>query len=153
MRAVSASGDRTLRVWDLSSGRTLHPLRGHARDVYCVAVAPHGATAVSASADATLRVWDLRAGRNLHALKGHTGPVFGVTVTPDGKRALSTSADRTLRLWDLESGRHLAGFECDDRARSFTVSPDGRTVVVGDASGLIYVLGLSSEEEQPGWSR
>ena len=68
-------------------------------------------------------------------------------------RAVSTSPDRTLRLWELESGRQLTAFECRDRVRSCAVSPDGQTVIAGDASGMVYVLGLGPEEAHAGWSR
>ena len=145
-RAVSASADSTVRLWDLQSRCALHSLEGHSAGVWCVAVTPDGTRAVSASADATLRAWDLQTGRALHALEGHTEPVFFVTVTPDGTRAVSTSPDKTVRLWDLESGRQLASFECNDRARSCAVSPDGGTVVAGDAGGMVYVLRLPSGE-------
>ena len=33
-RAVSASDDKTLKVWDLESGRELRTLEGHATCVY-----------------------------------------------------------------------------------------------------------------------
>jgi hypothetical protein len=58
---ISASEDRTLRVWDLASGRVLATLEGHAGRINACAVTPDGRRVVSASEDRTLRVWDLRA--------------------------------------------------------------------------------------------
>jgi WD40 repeat protein len=63
--AVSASGDGTLKVWDLESGRelcALGPLVIHAGLIARVAVSADGRRAVSASRDATLKVWDLETG-------------------------------------------------------------------------------------------
>ena len=90
-RAVSASDDRTLRVWDLATGKSLASLEGHTNAVFGVAVTPDGTRAVSASEDTTLRVWDLATGRSLASLEGHTRAVLGVAVTPDGTRAVSAS--------------------------------------------------------------
>ena len=106
-RAVSASEDQTLKVWDLGSGRELRTLTGHSRSVNAVAVTPDGRRAVSASDDQTLKVWDLASGRELRTLTGHSDTVNAVAVTPDGQRAVSASGDKTLKVWDLDSGREL----------------------------------------------
>jgi WD40 repeat protein len=56
-RAVSASPDTTLKVWDVETGRTLLRLEGHSAAVSGVAVTADGKRAVSASRDKTLKVW------------------------------------------------------------------------------------------------
>jgi WD40 repeat protein len=61
-QAVSASGDHTLKVWDLETGLALRTLEGHSSYVSGVAVTPDGTRAVSASGDNTLKVWDLETG-------------------------------------------------------------------------------------------
>jgi WD40 repeat protein len=64
-RAVSASDDQTLKVWELGSGRELRTLTGHSQWVNAVAVTPDGQCAVSASEDKTLKIWKLETGEVL----------------------------------------------------------------------------------------
>jgi len=64
-RAVSASWDKTLKVWDLETGHELRTLEGHADYVTGVAVTADGKRAVSVSSDKTLKVWDLETGESL----------------------------------------------------------------------------------------
>ena len=61
-RAISASYDKTLKVWYLETGRELRTLLGHLLSVHGVAVSPDGRRVVSASEDKTLKVWDLEVG-------------------------------------------------------------------------------------------
>ena len=82
-RAVSASTDRTLRVWDLETGESLRTLGGLLRRVLSVAVTPDGRRVVSASRDQAIRVWDLKTGKLVASLSvDHS--VEAVAITPGG---------------------------------------------------------------------
>ncbi len=72
--AISASRDKTLKVWDLKTGQCVMTLKGHAGYVISVAILPNG-NAISASWDNTLKVWDLKTGQCVMTLKGHTQSV------------------------------------------------------------------------------
>ncbi len=156
-RAVSASDDHTLRVWDLESGQCLRILDGHTGRVNSVSVTPDGLRAVSASgdfqktwqgidnerADNTLRLWNLESGECLRTLTGHTMEVRSVSITPDGRRAVSGSEDTTLRLWDLESGECLRTLTVHTmEVRSVSITPDGRRAVSGSADAALRVWDL-----------
>jgi hypothetical protein len=135
-QAVSGAEDKTLKVWDLETGRELRSLKGHAGPVLTVSVTPDGRRAVSGSfEDATLKLWDLETGRVLRSLKGHAGPFSAVSVMPDGRRAISASySNGTLKVWDLETGRVLKSLDCHDFGVSaLAVTLDGRLAV--SASG------------------
>ena len=76
-RAVSASADKTLKVWNVDTGRELSTLAGPTAAVNGVALSADGRRAVSASADKTLKVWDVDTARELSTLAGHTAAVNG----------------------------------------------------------------------------
>jgi WD40 repeat protein len=144
-RAVSASADGMLRVWDLESGRTVRRLEGHTGWVNAVAVAPDGRRAISASGDETLRIWDLDTGETIRQLQGHLGRVRAVAVTPDGCRAVSASADRTLRVWDLDTGQTIRQLQGHlGRVRAVAVTPDGCRAVSGSADRTLRLWDLES---------
>jgi len=105
-----------------------------------VAVTNEGARAISASNDRTLKVWDLETGEQIRTLEGHTDWVRAVAVTNDGARAISASDDKTLKVWDLETGEVLGTFNGDSALYACSVSPDGNTIVAGEASGRVHFL-------------
>jgi WD40 repeat protein len=101
-RLASASADRTVRLWDATTGQPVgQPLEGHTETVWSVAFSRDGTRLASASDDRTVRLWDATGGRELRApLEGHTAWVNSVAFNPDGTRLASASGDRTVRLWD-----------------------------------------------------
>jgi WD40 repeat protein len=101
-RVVSASSDRTLKVWDLESGRELRTLENHSAEVSSVAVTPEGRRAVSASNDHTLRVWDLQSGEALAAFGGEVS-MTACAVGPNGMIVAGDGGGRVyfLRLEGL----------------------------------------------------
>ena len=144
-RAVSASWDKTLMLWDLESARMLRSLEGHTEVVGGVAITGDGRLVVSASSDRTLKVWDPETGRVLRTLKGHSEGVRGVGVTADGRRAISASADRTLRVWDLKTGRVLHKLEGHaDGVEDVAITPDGKLAVSASRDKTVMVWDLKT---------
>jgi WD40 repeat protein len=147
-RAVSASNDKTLKVWDLETGRELRTLSGHSHTISGVAVSEDGRRAVSASYDQTLKVWDLETGQELATLYGHSDVVNGVAVSEDGRRAVSAGWDQTLKVWDLETGREIRTlYGHSDVVNGVAVSGDGRRAVSASFDRTLEVWDLETGRE------
>ena len=147
-RAVSASRDGTLKVWDVERGEELRTLIGHSDGVSGVALSGDGGRAISASWDCTLKVWDVETGEELRTLVGHSGRVLGVAVSGDGRRAVSASEDGTLKVWDVERGEELCTLAGHSKSvRSVALSGDGRRAVSASWSRTLKVWDVERGEE------
>ena len=101
------SDDRSIRLWDPTTGREIRVLRGHIGPVHALAFDAEGKRLVSAGADRLIRIWDPDTGRLMASFEGHTGPVFALAFRPDGAVLASAGFDQTIRLWDVSSGRPI----------------------------------------------
>src|SRR4029077_8044520 len=105
--AVSASHDKTLKIWDLSTGDHVRTLEGHTGGVESVFLFPGGRLALSGSNDGTMKMWDLRTGENTRTFYGHEGPVDVVVGSLTGAQAFSGSGDCSVASWNLNNESSL----------------------------------------------
>jgi len=129
-RIVTASWDRTARLWDVTTGQQIAALRGHDFGVRSACFSPDGARIVTASSDYTARLWDATAGQELAVLRSHDRSVNSACFSPDGDLIVTASGDGSARLWDAGTGRELVvlrGHEFSVRSACF--SPDGARIV------------------------
>ena len=145
-RLASAGEDKTVHVWDATTGREVLGLRGHTDMCGCVAFSPDGRRLASASKDGTIRVWDAtqlqdHEGQETLTFTGHNDEVWSVAVSPDGQKIASARleharqglgrADRTgeRRVQRPEGYRLLRGLAArrpaDRLRREATVPRDG----------------------------
>jgi WD40 repeat protein len=146
-RIVTASNDRTARVWDAASGEMLRELKGHGAGVVSAAFSPDGARIVTASNDRTARVWDAASGEMLRELKGHDEVLWSAAFSPDGARIVTASNDRTARIWDATGGemlRELKGHDGTVTRAAF--SPDGARIVTASHDRTARVWDAASGE-------
>jgi WD40 repeat protein len=59
LRAVSGSADRTIRLWDVSTGQQLACNTEHTDAITCVAISPDGRAVISGANDGALEIWRL----------------------------------------------------------------------------------------------
>lgn len=146
--ALSASDDRTIRVWDLENGEEVKQLTGHEEPVTSITTTSDNRRFVSASEDGSLKLWDLKKGEEIRTFNGHEKIVATVALTPDDGRAISGSWDRTLRVWDLDNGEELLRLQGHQaEVLDVVVTADGRFAVSGSADRTIKVWDLETGKE------
>jgi RNA polymerase sigma factor (sigma-70 family) len=128
-------GPNTFDLWDVASGKLLHPDAGHQHGITSLAFAADGKTLFSAAGlmDYDLRVWDTRTGKQRGQLGDNPNGVNGLALSPDGKLLAACGYnDNTIRLWDLANNKEVRSLKGHTSVIvSVAWSADGKTLVSG----------------------
>jgi len=144
-RALTASFDYSVGLWDLRSHTLIRWLEGHEAAANAVAFLPDGHRAISAGDDFDLILWDLDTGQALRRMEGHKGKLIAVTVSPDGTLAASSGWDGLVGLWPLSGDgppRWLKGHRANVNHAVFTA--DGRNIYTASYDGTIRLWDVAT---------
>ena len=161
---ASASADATIKIWDATSGKPLHTLRGHLAGVSCLAWSPIPSSSFSAagpitnptteyllatgSDDKTIRLWRITrhtAKPHPTALLSHHNYILCLAFSPKGNILVSGSTDEAVILWSVRSCTPLRILPAhNDPVYGVDFSSDGTLVASCSSDGLIRIWDTGS---------
>ncbi|KAB8330984.1 hypothetical protein SD80_025780 [Scytonema tolypothrichoides VB-61278] len=100
--ALSGSFDKTLKQWNVQTGRCLQTFEGHTDAVKSVCLSADNQFALSGSLDGSTKLWNVQTGRCLHTFEVGTNGVNSVALSADSRFVLSSSGDTNLKRWFLD---------------------------------------------------
>eukprot|EP00392_Amoebophrya_sp_AT5.2_P000015 g15.t1 len=106
---LSASGDRSVRLWNPKTGLQIAKYEDlHRQEVFSIAVTKDSSLFYTAGSDSHSCVVDVTEGKVVRKLQGHTRRLATVKLLPglsNDQVLLTASADQCVRLWDARSKR------------------------------------------------
>lgn len=146
---VSASDDRTVRLWDLPSNEATATFVGHSDYVRCANFMPGtmSSMVVSGSYDSTVKLWDPRTGSSSAVMTfKHAAPVEDVLPLPSGTSVVA-AAGNSVCVLDLVAARPLHMISNHQKTvTSLSLASNGRRLVTGGLEGHVKVF------EMTGWN-
>ncbi|MEK6233378.1 MAG: WD40 repeat domain-containing protein [Planctomycetales bacterium] len=158
---ASCGADRTVRLWDLESGKEVRRLEGAEYAVftekdkkiertvkkggsslalYALAFSPDGKRIAAGGLDKLIRVWDTDSGKLQQTIAGHPDFVYDARFSGDGARLLSCGCRGNLFAWNVADGSRISAAKTPAFALCAALSPDGTQVAVGCEDNNVYLL-------------
>lgn len=159
---ISGSQDRTIRQWDLNTGKCLQTLdlnftnRGPSGGLSTIrsnnprssvlltrneppvigALQCYDAALATGTKDGVVRLWDLRSGQVVRTLEGHTDAITGLQF--DSVNLVTGSMDRSIRIWDLRTGLLAEAFAYESPISCLQFDLDKIAVATNENAVRVY---------------
>jgi WD40 repeat protein len=137
LRAVTASYDRTARIWDAGNGMPLAVLEGASDRVLSARYSPDGSQVVTASIDGWARIYD-GDGHLLRSLQvGPPAPEAQADFSPDGKLIAATIGAQG-KIWSTSDYQFVGELNGHTGTiQQFKFHPDGNSVFTASRDGTV----------------
>ncbi len=135
---VSGCADKTIKVWNLNTGKLIRTLTEDLGEVSSVAISPDGHFLAVGSCQhpkSNVKVWNLKSGKLLHTLLGHQKPVNCLAISPDGE--ILASGSNKIKIWNLHSGDRICTLWHSSAVNAAAISPDGTILASASSDNKI----------------
>ena len=125
--------DPIATIWNVSSAKALHVLKGHSKGIISAVFSPDGNFVMTVSYDKTARIWSVQNGKLIHNIK-HGSFINNAEFSPDSKFFITSSLDGFVRVLDLQTGELLHKIKkyFDGSVIYAAVSNDGKYLATAD---------------------
>lgn len=148
-RALSASVDRSLALWQLDGEDDDSSAAAHTASIHAIAHDRARRAILTAAEDGAIKVWEANSGQLVQTLDNGSA-VLDIAVLPDGERILSGDEDGQLRRWSLAEENPQPQQIGAHRGPILTVAvtPDGHRAITGTETWAIRIWDLASGEAE-----
>lgn len=141
--AATGSKDKSIKLWELSTGREVKNFLGHEKTVTSLDFSSDGKLLLSGSNDKTTRLWNVATGKEIFSIQGDDyindvaiDPMLKFFVTAGTK---DNGYPDSATVYDLKTKKIIARMPINSREISVRVSPDGQLVAFGEDNRTVNV--------------
>jgi WD40 repeat protein len=161
-RLASAGKDRTVKIWNPTTGQMIKELSGFRDQLETIAFSPDGRLLATGDSSGDIQIWDVASGRKRGGPTGHgMGPAiwavafspggryFAACGSPGGVTVLRTSPDGANQVNGAVLGMEPVARPCSGRASSLAFSPDDELLAWVEDFSTVHLWELRMSRERP----
>ncbi|AVQ70575.1 molecular chaperone DnaJ [Microcystis sp. MC19] len=143
---VSASNDKTLRIWGYHTGELKRTLIGHEEAVNTCAISPDSQIIASGSDDKTIKLWRFDHSYAYQTFIGDRAAVNSLAFSNDGQYLISGGSDKVIKIWDIKTGEMIKSWQAHEQAIiSIAINPHRHLIASASRTEIKIWQGQTGE--------
>ncbi|MBX7171491.1 MAG: hypothetical protein K1X72_11090 [Pyrinomonadaceae bacterium] len=134
-RLVSYSRDRTVKIWEVATGKLSETLEFE-KEVATINFSPNGELLATGFQNGEIKIWNLKTGKSLQSLIGHKDNIYAIKFSNDGE-VIATADKKNVKIWDVKTG--ILKETLEGASPQIAFSPTDRTLVTAGQKNTILI--------------
>lgn len=106
--AATGGDDGALKIWDISSGKTISNFSFPGTAVTCIQFNPQNLALANGSTDRTVKYWDLEQFQSISMTPPDSSPITNMTFDPERNvDCVFAASSENIKLWNIENNKLL----------------------------------------------
>lgn len=135
---ATASYDRKVRLWELTSGKSKGILEGHSAPVRAVAFSPDSQQIASGGTDQSIKLWNAQDQTLINSWKAHDDMIRAILFSPDGRHLVSAANDCEIKFWDVKDQSLIRAIGDNNKVQGLAFSPDGTLLASAHENNKVH---------------
>lgn len=156
-RIASTGKGKSVRIWDVASGKLIGKFYAHQDDILRVNFHPDGRKLLTGSKDGSVKLWDSYRGVELLTLNPknvgnnspnkESGAIQDTSFSPDGN-LIVTAKNTTIALWDLQGNLLSSAIAHDQELYSVKFHPNGTQLLTSGRDEMVKLWQITDQNRQ-----
>ena len=157
--AATGSADKTIKLWESSTGREIRSYLGNEGNVRYLVFGPLGKHLASIDQNYSLKIWDIPTSELVQEISLEGNRILSAAFMPDGESIVIGTEEQHAFRWDLQEKKRVQEYHPDTAditmqkhfgypvARSVEVSRDGNTLLTGSSDKTAFLFDMSTGKQ------
>lgn len=157
--AATGSADKTIKLWEVATGREIRSCLGSVGTVHQLAFGPDGKHLASIDAEYKLKLWEVESSKEIHTIELADDEILSVVFSPDGKLVVTGTEKNHAILWDIATGNEIRRYKPDTAdivmqkrfgyptAQTVDISKDGKQLLTGSNDRTAFIFDFKSGKQ------
>ena len=145
---ISASWDRTIKLWRFSDFQLLGIFEGHTDIIRTIALSPSGKILASSGRDKGIRVWDLTVMKQIDYFHNSDSTVLSLKFSKYGDLLIAADVGKRISIWNMNKRKLKKVIEAHaDSITSLSLFSDGHAFISGSMDKSLKVWNLEKDSD------
>lgn len=157
--AATGSADKTIKLWEVTTGREIRSYLGSVGTVHQLAFGPEGKQLASIDAEYKLKLWEVETSREIRTIELADDEILSVIFSPDGNSLVTGTEKNHVIIWDIETGNEIRRIKPDTAdipmqkrfgyptAQTVDISNDGKLLLTGSNDRTAFLFDFRSGKQ------